>query len=364
MVDVFEVVPGTGLVASQVRWLVLTPQLEVIGEVNPVTPTAVTNSTSANIMRSLRGLTLRQNDMRTLNPNTDRLMPVWEFEDGSHRPGYSGWPCGVFMFGSRVRERGSIYTMHNATLMDVGYQLDQPSITSQGVASYSACYPLLVQLVEQAGITHHNIEPTIQTVKDPINWPIGTSRLQMIRDLCRLCGFYPPWFDNVGILQIRSYQAPTGEGAHIYDLDTASGRVIQGSIQENDNLLSAPNAFVVVSNGPTQTEISAVSYIDSRLPHSKENIGYVRPKIIRLQGLLDVLHAQRVADTYAASDPSQYETVRFASAPNPKHDTFDSVRYDGVLFRELEWSLELGQGGGQQGHQHTCVRSPYDPEAL
>lgn len=362
MADVFEIPPGTGQIASKVRWLVLTPQLEVIGEVNPVFPTAVTNNTNANIMRALRGLTLRQNDMRTLNPNTDRLMPVWEYEDGSRRPGYSGWPCGVFMFGSRTRDRGSLYTMHNATLMDVGYQLDQEMDQSFGVASHADIYPALVGLVEGAGITHYSIEPTSQKIKDPINWPVGTHRLQIIRDLCRLCGFFKPWFDNVGVLQLRSFHAPRAEDAHVYDLDTTAGRVVRDSIQENDNLLSAPNLFIVISNGPTQTEIQARSPIDPRLPHSYENIGYWRPKTIRMQGLEDIRHAQMIADAYATQSVDTYETVTFASAPNPKHDTFDSVLYDGNLYRELDWSLELSPAGGSSGHTHSCVRNPYDSE--
>lgn len=360
MDDAYELPAGTGQVASQIRWLVLSRQLETIGEVHPVYPTSITNDTSANIVRSLRGLTLRQNDMREINPNVDRLMPVWEFEDGSRRAGYTGWPCGVFMFGGRVRERGSLHTTHNATLMDQGYQLDQKASRSYGIPLRGEVYPRMLEVLRLAGINDFEIEPTDQRVKDPINWAIGTTWLQMFRDMCKLVGFYRPWFDNVGVARARTPQDLTDQDAHVYDLDTDTGRVSRLTPpRENDNLLSAPNVYVVTSNGPTQTEIVARSWIDPRLPHSVENIGYERAEPISMQGLEDTAHAQRIADSYAAQDAAQYLVVDFESAPNPSQDTFDAVRYDGTLYRELRSTLTLTPGGP---HSHTCMRGPYDPE--
>lgn len=355
---VIDLPRGTGQIASQIRWLVLTPTLDVIGEVNPARGISMTNDTTANIMRALRGVTLRQNDIRDFNPNTDRLMPVWEYEGGSHAPGFSGWPCGVFMFGSRIRDRGSLHTMHNATLMDQGYQLDQELSMSFGVPAHGEIYPRFLELVHHLGILKYDFEPSVQTVRDPINWPIGTPGVRVLRHMCRLMGFYAPWFSNAGLLTTRT---PTtlveNSDTRIYDLDTDHGRVIRGSIRENDNLLDAKNVYVVVSNGPAATEIVARAYVDPRLPYSVDNIRYERPKIIRLQGLTDAAHAQRIANAYASADSEQYEVVEFDSPPDPRHDTFDTVRYDGVLTREMRWTLDMKPGGN---HHHFCTRGPQE----
>lgn len=351
--------PGVGIVGSQIRWLALSSNLDVIGEVHPARGITLSNDTGASIMRSLRSFTLRDTEVSDLNLNTDRVMPMWEYEDGSHAPGYSGWPCGVFMFGSRVKERGSINTMHNATLMDQGYQLDQEMSKSYGVSSHSLIYPRFIELLNYGGILKYDVEPSEQRVKDPINWPIGTLLSKILKDMCRLMGFYNPWFSNTGRLTTRTPQELVEDAeTRVYDLDTRSGRVIQGTVRENDNLLDAPNVYVVVSNGPTGVEIAARSYIDSRLPHSVDNIRYERPKVIRLQGLTDVAHAQRIADAYAAGDSNQYQVVEFDSAPDPRHDTFDTVRYDGILTREMRWTLPMQPGGV---HHHYCTRGAYDP---
>jgi hypothetical protein len=353
---------GTGMVGSRVRFMVTSSTLETLGEVHPIRNRAsVTNDTGANIMRSLRGVSLRQNDMREINPNTDRLTPVWEYADGSHAPGFTGWPCGVFMFGSRIKQRGSLHTMHNAALMDQGYQLDQDLMESYGVGAHEMIYPHLVKLMVMGGITEFDIDPTDARIKDPLNWPIGTRLVQVIRDLCRLAVFYPPWFNNAGRGQLRAQTELTEEGAHVYDLDTPAGVVVRDTIHENEQLLDAPNVYVVVSNGPTQSEIVARAFVDPRLPYSIENIKYARPKVIRLQGLRDSDHAQQIADSFASMDSNQFYVAEFDTAPNPRHDTFESVRYDGLLFRELRNSLELRAGGR---HSHFCTRGPYQQEGL
>lgn len=359
MFDSFLLPAGVGQVGSRIRWLVLSRSLERIGEVHPVKTVTITNDTSANIFRSARGVVLRQNDLRELNPNTDRLMPVWEFEDGSRRPGYSGWPLGVFMFGSRLRDRGTLHSMHETTLMDQGYQLDQEMSKSFGVPAHADVYSKLVELLHYGGITQVEIPPFDQRVRDPINWPIGTRLVQIVRDLCKLGGVYPIWLDNVGQARTREPGNLDANDAIDYELDTPASRVIRGRIRENERLLDAPNVYVVVSNGPTSAEISARAYIDARLPHSMENIGYERPKVIRMQGLADILHAQRIADVLAQTDTSQYMVAEFESTPDPRHDTFDTVRYDGVLYVENRWSLVVAPGGA---HIHTCTRGPYDSD--
>lgn len=340
-----------GTVASKVRFDVLDRTLAVIGEITPARTITITLDTTASIIRALRGFTLHANDARTINPQADRIRPIWCLEDGTE------WPWGVFLLSGETRRVGSAHTFVDATLMDQGFQLGQPMSRSFGVGTGGAVRPAMVELVEEAGIFDYEIDPTEQTVGGPINFQIGTSRTTVINALGKLAGFHIAHFDNDGTLRLVA-PTPLQPGAgHLYEVEGPAVRVRRNSISENSNLLNAPNVYVVVCNGPSASEIVARAMIDPRLPHSIENRGFEVPKIIRMQGLTDTAHAQRIADAAAMTDPFQLETVAFSSAPDPRHDTFDVVEFSGGLFQESSWSCALAPGAD---HHHEITKQVTD----
>jgi hypothetical protein len=350
---------GVGQVASTVRFVVCDRLLSPIGEVHPEKTVSIANDTAGNIMRTLRNLTLLQNEVRSINMFADRLVPVWVLEDGSGVGSWGGWPLGAFLFSSRIRRPGSIHSVHEVTLMDQGFQLDQETSRSFGIPLYGNIFHRIVSLVEQAGLIRYNVEESSQLIGGvPIAWPIGTRWSEILRQLCLLGGYERPFFDNEGVLQVRRPEPLSEDTQHTYDLADVS-RVKRDSLSDSDNLLDAPNVYIVLNNGAGNNEIMARVEIDPSLPHSVANVGYERPRIVRMQGLADTAHARRVAEALADRDPGQLRTVSFASPPDPRHDTFDSVRFDGALYRETAWSLDCTPGGD---HQHSLVVKVQDDE--
>jgi hypothetical protein len=349
---------GVGHVASRVRWEVLSSDLDVIGTISPDAQGAsISASTSSNIGRTCRGFTLRANDARTINPFRDRLRPVWEFEDGSR------YPLGVFLLGSPERSVGSLHTFVEATLVDQGFALDQPMTRSYGLWRNGLVWDALVELVEEAGITNYRIDYTDQKIGGALNWPIGTQRLAILRALCKNAGLLPPYFDNAGTLIVRPPADPVEGQLLRYDVGSTS-RIYQGTVAERDNVLDAPNVYLVVGLSPGRTEIVGRAEIDPRLPHSIPNRdGLEVPKVTRVQGLASTQQAQRIAQAQAAADPFQLAAVDFDAAPDPRHDLFDLVEYDGAVWNEDAWSLEL-RPGGRHSHRLTKQVLGLDQGAL
>jgi hypothetical protein len=347
MVSLVDLPAGVGHIASRVRWEVLSSDLDPIGSVSPEDQRVIiAASTTSNIGRTCRGFTLRANDARHLNPFRDRLRPVWEYEDGSR------YNLGVFMLGSPERRVGSAHVLVDATLVDQSFVLDQPMTRSYGLWRNGLVCDAIVELVEEAGITSHRIDFTDQKVGGPLNWPIGTSRLRILRALCEQAGLLPPYFDSDGVLVVRPAADPVEGQVLRYDSGSTS-RIYEGTVAERDNVLDAPNVYVVVGLSPSRTEIVGRAEIDPRLPHSIQNRdGLEVAKVTRIQGLSSTQQAQRIAQTQAAADPFQLAAVDFESAPDPRHSLFDLVEYDGSVWNEEAWTMEL-RPGGRHSHRLT-----------
>lgn len=351
--------PGVGQIASSVRFDVLSRGLDVIGTVTPdAAGIAITNDSHANIYRALRGITLHRDDVSAINLFSDRLRPCWVLEDGSG-PADNGWPLGVFMFSARDRVRGSLHSLHQATLLDQLFQLDTILDRSFGLPGHARVREPIIDLIEEAGIFAYDIAETDATIGEvPILWPPArTSRLAVLRELAVYASWAPPYFDNAGRLVLGPLPPLVPGGGHAYPTEGVT-RIADGTAVESDNLLDAPNVYVVVGSGAGSTEIVATATIDPRLPHSIENIGYRRPRVITLQGLVDSAQAEQIAQNYAADDPAQLDRVTFTGAPDPRHDTFDVVEYGDRLYREARWELACSPGGT---HSHSLVRQIFDP---
>lgn len=339
--------PGFGWTT---RFDVVAPTLDVLGAVHPQSgDLSVSVDTEANVVRTMRGVTLGPNEARDLDLYRDRLRPVMVLEDGSE------WPLGVFLFAGITPQVTTGFTLVDATLCDFGFALDQALTYSAGVPADGALYPAMTELVERAGVWDYVIDYTEQRTREPLNWPVGTRTADCLNYLSRLAGYLRPYFDNQGRLVWRAAPALSGDVAHVYNQDTAA-RIVDGTLAPADNLLDAPNVYVVIGSGPQRAEVVARAYVDPRLPHSRERRGFEVPKVLRLQGVADTEHAQRVADTMAAEDVKQLRTVSWSSTPDPRHDVFDVVSVDGVLYREVAWSLNLGTGE----HTHKASRQVID----
>src|SRR5262249_22459581 len=80
------------------------------------------------------------------------------------------------------------------------------------------------------------------------SWSVGTQRGSILEALAVSGDFFSPWFGNDSKLHfIRSFDPATKVPDFDYD---AGFQVLRAGIVESDDLLTAPNRFLVISNTP------------------------------------------------------------------------------------------------------------------
>lgn len=338
---ILDLQTGIGQARYEIRFQVLDQNLSDIGWVYPLKATGVTAATSGSIKRQLSGVVFNEPDLRELNPFRDRIKPYMVLEDGTY------WPLGVFVFTNAAKHLGSFVSTLAVTLMDQEFILSQGIVAASGVNPGGSLLTAISTLLDQAGVQYRNIPATsTATAETAIAWPVGTARLKMITDICKLAGWLPPYFDNDGGFVIKAPPSALSNPDHEYTTDRAQ----HATVTENQNLLSAPNVFIVLCNGAAKSDISAVAYVDPALPFSVENRGYAVPSVTRAQGISSTQQAQTMADALAAGGAHGYKNVDFTGPPDPRHDLFQTVDWMGTIYRELKFDLQFA---GMMTHSLT-----------
>jgi hypothetical protein len=313
---------------------------EKLGEINPIRDASLSHDTSRIIKRQLN-LSLGVVDTATINVVTDRILPFMVFPNGNE------YPLGTFMFTDASRQvfSSGIPGQHtagglaNVTLNDEMFRVDQQiekGFNAVGTTVSAAIISILAEL---------GIEPILEASPyDSVeSWSIGTNRGSILEALSVAGDYYSPWFGNDSRLHfIRTFDP--AQGLPDFDFD-ANNKVLRDAILETDDLLTAPNRFIVVSNAATdpETEVVGVADVPVTAPHSITNRGFVIPLVQNLQ-ISDGAQAQAVAQGLAQRF-TVFERVGLTTPPDPRHDSYNVIRWQGEHWLELAWSMSLMEGG-------------------
>lgn len=341
--------------AESVQFIVLDPDLNEVGELHPARDgMTVTHDSTRSLARTLEGLFLRWDQIGDLDTLLHRIRPEWVLQNGVT------FPLGVFVFAHDPRSRHTLGADIHASLVDQTLILEQ----SDGLpASYPVGTNVGAALEAEwsgAGFSQFNVDATTVTIAAPTAWAPDVTRGQRMRDLSKLAGFLPPYFDNHGRGVSRaapdlSIVAPTFrylEGTTI----------TRGSIVEDDDRLGASNRYVVVSTSGADAPIVGVYDLPASVPWSAARRGgIVISHVETIQGITDSAQAAAMAKSIAMSDPSLFTRVDFDASADPRHDSWDVLTYDGagdeLAYLETAWRLELRTGGR---HHHSARRSLID----
>lgn len=315
------------------------------GQIHPLRGASLTHDTTRTIKRQLT-LSLGVEDTAYVNTVRDQVSVVMVFPNGQE------YPLGTYMFTDSSRQVFTAGRLGNVTLNDKMFLVDQE--LSRGINSQVLSVTAVIKDV-LAGLP---IQFTIENspFQSAQGWGIGTGRGSVLEDLARNGDYFSPWFDNTDVLRfIRSFD-PISQ---IPELDYDAGnQVLRADIVENDDLLTAPNRFVVISNaGTSEGDLPVVGIRDvpASAPHSIQNRGFVIQQTDDLQ-LQSVAQAEAVAQNLA-NRYTVYETVSLSTAPDPRHDSYNVIRWQGDLWLELSWSMALVEGGGM----NHLLRKAYQP---
>lgn len=322
----------------------LNQDLDLLGlmEINADAPPTIDNNSNRTVKRKLSGLNYHRNQAKEINMLSDRVKAWMVFSDGQR------FPLGVFMFADPSTARMTGGDQVDVTLVDQGLMLDQATETTFSLAPGSKVIDALNERFNHRLIRNASIEASATRTKGDewAVWPAGTSDMDIINDLCAMAGFYSAYFDNSGIPICRS--VPNLENLEPLLSYETNTNVYADSIIETNDLLTAPNRYIVVNNGMTDMPVSGFWDIPDTAPHSIVNRRMVVTKVIDSQAVADDAEATNMARAAGLSDTDTYEKANFTAAINPRHDTFDIVGWDGKKYHEQSWSLTCRDGAGQR----------------
>jgi hypothetical protein len=304
-----------------------------IGEIHPIRGANLTHDTSQVIKRRLT-LSLGTADTEAFNPVSDRISPVMVFAEGANHP------LGRYMVTTPTLNRYTSGRLASLQLSDEMFIIDQQIRKGVDGSKFGSIGDVVKSLVSGLSITY-NIEASPFHSVDA--WPIGTTRGQILEALATSGDYFSPWFGNDSQFHmIRTFNP----AKRLIDIDLDSGfRVLRNGITEESDLLTAPNVIVVVSNNSTNSDTPVVgtARVPESAPNSVSNRGFEIPQIINLQ-VSSAGQAQAMARGISVKN-AVAQRVTLTTPPDPRHDSYNVIRWDNDNWLELSWSMQLTEGG-------------------
>lgn len=349
--ELLDLAPGVGQRRATFTFtLTEAGSLRPLGDLHPDATSApvLTHDVSRTVARGITGLVLDSADAAAVNVVKDRVTVAMIV-------GGETFPLGTYVFTDAARARTTAGRRLTGAVADLGFVVDQPTDATVGVAANTNVGTAIAEVLAGVdGLQGFTVEATAQAVGAPIGWAAGTNRGRILADLAALGGYFAPFAANDS--QIRVLQA--FDPAELPPTFTfgPGGRVIDNTVTESDDLLDAPNRFVVIDNANPDAPIVGTYDVPVTAPHSAANRGFVVADVRDVQGLGTAAAADAAARA-AGLATLVYATVTLSTPPDPRHDGYDIVGYDGANWLETAWSLPLVEGSEMS---HTIQRAYRD----
>lgn len=304
------------------------------GEIHPVrdNPATLRHDANRTIPRSLR-LTLNTTDVQIFDPIRDRILVYMSIGGGTY-------PLGRYMPTDPSALRTTAGLLTTVQCVDEMFRIDQRISEGFGPVEGTAVMSTVLDL--------------LQTVNDPPvtdmeasaygatgGWSIGTNRGQILESLAMQGDYLRPWMNHYNVFRmIRTFDP--AQAVPTFDFDTYK-RVLRDSEIVTNDLLEAPNRFIVTSNSGSGLPIVGTADIPVNAPHSIPNRGFVIPDVQTMQ-LTSESQAQAIANGLAVT-ASVLERTTLATPPDPRHDGWDVILWQGANWLETGWSMECIAGG-------------------
>jgi hypothetical protein len=312
-----------------------------LGEIHPIRSASLSHDTGRSTKRQLN-LTLGTSESASINPITDMVNVFMVF------PGGQEWPLGQYVFTDASYQIFTAGQLANMILNDLMYIVDQPiekgftarnAVSESFFASGSSIPVCITNLLTDLPIKF-DIESSPYASVD--SWSAGATRGSIIETLSLTGNYFSPWFGNDGVMHFIQAFNPANR---IPDFDWDRGnQVMRSSILQSSNILNAPNRFIVISNAPANRNepTFGVADVPVNAPHSIENRGFVIPVVQDLQALSKEQCAAIASNLVQRQ--TVFETSTVTTAPDPRHDSYNVIKWQDELWLELAWTLPLTEG--------------------
>lgn len=330
------------------------------GEIHPIRGATLSHDTQRTIKRQL-SLGLGVVDTALIDPVEDRVLVTMVF------PGGQEYSLGRYMFTASSEQIFTSGELSNVVLNDEMYLVDQSitqgfdgsatSLSSANPAATSpASSPAGFAITAVVSALFNELPVKIKIESSPFtsiqSWGIGTKRGSIVEDLALTGDYFSPWFGNDTYMHwIRAFNPAFA----IPDFDWDTGnQVMRASILKTSNILNAPNRYVVISNNPSDKKepTFAAANVPANAPHSFEKRGFIIADVRDLSSLTTAQCAAIAANLVERQ--MIFETTSLTTAPDPRHDSYNVIKWRGSLWLELAWSMTLTEG---QPMTHSLRRS-------
>lgn len=325
-------------------YLIDFPTQTVVREIFPVRDTApvLSHDVSRTIVRELSGLYL--DDASFVNVIRHRVRVEMIIE------GRSPYLLGTFMFSDKSDIVTTAGSPADLSLYDSMFLVDHqiPQSYAPGVygpdgtiVSFRLVQDCIGDVLASLPIQYTAQSSPFYTIG---TWTFGANRGSILGDLSLDGDYFAPWVDNEDIIRFIRVFDPSAEIPR-FDYD-AGYAVDMDSITRTNDLIDAPNRFIVVSNeSVTEGQLPVVGFyeVPASAPHSFQNRGFYIDETIGWQ--VDYpSQAQAIAANFGQRQ-TVFERVTFSTTPDPRHDSYDVFHFLGSNWLEISWQLPLTATG-------------------
>lgn len=314
---------------------------EHLGDIHPIKAAMLSHDPSRVVARNLT-MKLGVADQAAVNPIQDRVSVYMVFPTGVE------YPLGRYMWTDNTRQEFTSGNLGTPSLSDEMFLVDQAITT--GINGFNLNIADAIKETLLGLPISYLAEPAPFSCAQA--WSVGAYRGSILQSLCIAGDYFNPWFDNNGVLRfIRTFN-PANK---VPDFDWDSGnQIIRDSIIKTDDLLTAPNTFIVISNtsSATDSEVVGRASVPPNAPNSIANRGFEIVSVEDLQ-LTDPQQAQAAAEGLV-NRRTIYERASVSIAPDPRFDSYNVIYWQGSHWMSLSWSMVLAEGAPMT---HTIRRA-------
>lgn len=289
----------------------------------------------------------------TLQPYVRLLLPPYGVND------WVEWPQGIFLLSSPSRVTNTVGAVtREVTGYDLLQGLSDDIVNPRyalgaGFSYYTQAYLLLQSSYLQTnyGLGFVGANNTT-TCPLSMEWPPGTSKLEIINSLLSAINYNSVYVDEDGYFQFQPYVLPAVRTSEYTYADNAQGLMLPDMEQDLD-LFEIPNSWVLVASNPDQSVITA-TYTNSNpaSPTSTVNRGRtivsyqtVDETVVTSQSSL-----QTTVNNLAFQASQVFTEIQFSGGMLPIHSGNDcyTIQYGPLQisdkFTETQWTMELAAG--------------------
>lgn len=299
--------------------------------IQPTGALTITLDTTRQTMRSLSGFVMPPDLGAEFTETGVLIQPRLVLENGDSKA------MGTFRFVDARRVRDSTGVQFEGTLGDLSVQVDVQSATTISIQKGTYITSAITDLLVSRGITRYSVAVTGVQAGSDIAYPAGTSILKIIGDLAAMMGCLPLAFTAEGVAVVAP--PPTLLGTVTADVSYSDGlNIFDTGIAEWNDVLTAPNLFIVIESGATTGAIVGQYALPPTAPNSSAVLGYDNPVVITQQGLPDTAAANDAAKVAAFTQGVVFDHRTFDGPTDWRHEPFAIVGFRGDVFVEQGWT--------------------------